>query len=94
MLNGAAVATAAVVEQQALFAHGRNARFSLCTGAGVEKTDGRREQLTVADLAGIAGGVDLLTHANAAEAFGTPVKVFKLGFHFYQALYDRPQLHA
>lgn len=46
------------------------------------------------DLAGVAGGIHLLAHADPAEAFGTPVEVFELGFHFRQTLDNRRQLHA
>jgi hypothetical protein len=48
----------------------------------------------VADLAGIARGIDLLAYADATETFGASVQVFDLRFHFRQALDDRPQLHA
>ncbi|WP_227451278.1 MULTISPECIES: hypothetical protein [Pseudomonas] len=48
----------------------------------------------MADLAGIAGSVDLLAHANAAETVRAAIQVFELGFHFRQALDNRPQLHA
>jgi hypothetical protein len=48
----------------------------------------------VDDLAGISRGVDLLAHANPAEAICTSIQVFQLGFHFCQALDNRPELHA
>ncbi|KAI1695875.1 hypothetical protein Ddc_20901 [Ditylenchus destructor] len=85
---------AAVIEQQALFAHRGDAGFGLRPRTRVEKLDRRAEQITVADLAGISRGVDLLAHANPAEAICTSIQVFQLGFHFCQALDNRPELHA
>ena len=84
----------AVVEQQALLTHRGDAGFGLCTGTGVEKADRRGEQVTVADLAGVAGRIDLLADADPAEALGAAVEVLELGLHLGQAFDDRSQLHA
>ena len=85
---------AAVVEQQALLSHRGDSRFGLRPGAGVEKANRRGQQLAMPDLAGIAGRVDLLAHADPAKALGPPIEVFKLGFHLRQALDNGRQLQA
>ncbi|WP_460116428.1 hypothetical protein [Pseudomonas sp. H2_D02] len=47
----------------------------------------------MADFAGIAGRVDFLANADAAETLRTSMQVFQFGFHLRQTFDDRPQMH-
>jgi hypothetical protein len=63
-------------------------------GARIEELDRWGEQSTMADLAGIARRINLLTDANATDTLGAAVQVFDFRFHFRQTLNDRAKLHT